>query len=61
VVIGASQKFCSKPQGFLVGIVDDISPDTSAAVVLDEIFKHNSHSLTDLSTQMLVKLLNSGK
>jgi hypothetical protein len=61
VVIGTSQKFRSEPQGFMVGIVDDISSDTSATMVLEKFFKHSSHSLTDLSTQMLVKPLKSGK
>jgi hypothetical protein len=61
VIIATSQKFRSKPQRFLVGLVDNISPDTSGDAVVDEFFKDKSHLLTDLSTQMLVKLLRSGK
>jgi hypothetical protein len=61
VVIGTSQKFRSEPQAFLVGIVDDMGPDIYVAEVLDDFFQYNSHSLTDLSTQMLVKHLSSGK
>ena len=36
VVIGTSQKFRSEPQGFMIGIVNDNSSDTSAGVVLDK-------------------------
>jgi hypothetical protein len=45
----------------LVYILDDINPDTFGAEAVEEFFKHNSQSLTDLSTQMLVKFLRSGK
>jgi len=61
VLIATSQKRLSEPQGFLVGILDDINPDTFSEQAVDEFFKHDSHSLTDLSTQMLVKFLRSGK
>jgi hypothetical protein len=61
VVIATSQKFRSTPQGFLVGIVDDITPGMSARAMVDDFFENNSRSLTDLSTKMLVKPLPSGK
>jgi len=61
VLIATSQRRISNPQGFLVGILDDINPETFGAEAVDEFFKHNSHLLTDLSTQMLVKFLRSGK
>jgi hypothetical protein len=61
VFIATSQKRLSEPQSFLVGILDDIQPDTFSTETVDEFFKHDSHLLTDLSTQMLVKFLRSGK
>jgi hypothetical protein len=61
VLIATSQKHLFRPQGFLVYILDDINPDTFGAEAVEEFFKHNSQSLTDLSTQMLVKFLRSGK
>jgi hypothetical protein len=61
VIIATSQKFRSMPQRFLVGIVDGISPGISETAIVDDFFKDNNYSLTDLSTRLLVKFLPSGR
>jgi DNA polymerase IIIc chi subunit len=61
VIIATSQKFRSIPQRFLVGIVDGISPGISETAIVDDFFKDDNHSLTDLSTRLLVKFLRSGR
>jgi hypothetical protein len=61
VVIGTSKEFCSEPQAFLAGIMDNIGKDITAAEIQHNVFKEKRHSLTDLSTKMLVKHLDFGK
>jgi hypothetical protein len=61
VIIATSQKFRSIPQRFLVGIVDGISPGISETAIVDDFFKDDNYSLTDLSTRLLVKFLQSGR
>ena len=64
VVIGSDQKFNPEPSEktrFLAAIVDNIDSGTAAKDVLDDFFGDSAWPLTDLSTQMLVKCLISGK
>jgi hypothetical protein len=61
VVIGTSQKFRASPQTFMAGVVDDMGPDATAAEVLEDFLDDKSQSMTDLSTQVLVTRMSSGK